>query len=162
MAEAVAVAVAGGGVLVTTMIIGSGVGTASRTPQLTHRLSDRSVNKNLADIALLATISDSLTYVVTFVESLLQTRRPHRLPYVRNTSFGGNGVDIHQSEHARMRRRGDGARCAVCRAQRFRRLVYRMSARTPGRLVTSVAAIPFLHRRGKAHYNNEKKLQRLP
>ena len=34
-----------------------------------------------------------------------------------------------------MRRRGDGAGCAVCRAPCFRHLIDRMSPRTPGRLI---------------------------
>jgi hypothetical protein len=70
VADAVAVAVAGGGVLVTTMMIGSGVGTTVAPAQLTQTLSISNKSKNLDDIALLATISDSLTYVVTFVEKL--------------------------------------------------------------------------------------------
>jgi hypothetical protein len=71
VADAVMDAVTGGGVLVTTMMIGSGVGTTVALVQPTQTLSISNNNKNLDDIALLATISDSLTYVVTFVEKLL-------------------------------------------------------------------------------------------
>ena len=78
VADAVAVAVAGGGVLVTTMMIGSGVGTTAAPAQLTQTLSISNKSNILDDIALLATIFNSLTYVMTFVDGPLHRYRPHR------------------------------------------------------------------------------------